>query len=236
MWVTAEGGSSVSPTGIQAMVTGSKYPFDAAAQDFLKGVTHKNVIKEIQQKPLGHLTIVCARPGDGRRDFTLELANDLATQDFSVCYCSITRTKKYLQKKLLPNVHILSALPKDDSYFFKKIKESACERGVFVLIDELSSFVLQKRLKQAPIGAYDKAKVQKDLLLYLKDLAVQQGIHIVVAVTFAHTSDTDDMLPISKEVIEFSDRTYILYKDSITADTLWCTDEIMLKLKEVEKN
>ena len=40
-----------TPTGIQAMVTGSKYPFDAAAQDFLKGVTHKNVIKEIQNLP-----------------------------------------------------------------------------------------------------------------------------------------------------------------------------------------
>ena len=194
----------------------------------------KNVIKEIQQKPLGYVTAVCARPGDGRRTFTIELANDLIMQGFPVCYCSITRTKKNLQNKLLPDVHILNVFPRNCEFVLKRLSESARVRGAVVLVDDLSSFVLQEGLKYAPSGAYDKTKIQTELMQNLRKLAIQRELHIVVANTFSHASDTDDMLPISKEAIELCDRVYILYKDSITADTLWSADATMLKLKEIE--
>lgn len=186
----------------------------------------KNVIKEIKQKPLGYLTAVCARPGDGRRTFTIELANDLAKQGFTVCYCSITRTDNYLENKLLPNVQILNEFPQNCDFAIGM-------RDTVVLVDDLSSFVLQEGLKYAPVGTYNKVEFQKNLLMKLRELAIQRGLHIVVTDTFPHASDTDDMLPISKEARELCDRAYILYKDSVTADTLWSADATMLKLKEI---
>ncbi len=192
----------------------------------------KNVIKEIQRRPFGYLTVVCARPGDGRRTFTIELANDLVIQGFPVCYCSITRTKKNLQNKLLPGVHILNVFPRNCEFVLKRLSESARVRGAVVLVDDLSSFVLQEGLKHAPTGAYDKAKIQTELMQNLRKLAIQREIHIVVTDALPHASNTDDMLPISKETIKLCDRVYILYKDSITADTLWNADATMLKLKE----
>lgn len=192
----------------------------------------KNVIKEIQRRPFGYLTVVCARPGDGRRTFTIELANDLVIQGFPVCYCSITRTKKNLQNKLLPGVYILNVFPRNCEFVLKRLSESARVRGAVVLVDDLSSFVLQEGLKHAPTGAYDKAKIQTELMQNLRKLAIQREIHIVVTDALPHASNTDDMLPISKETIKLCDRVYILYKDSITADTLWNADATMLKLKE----
>ncbi len=191
----------------------------------------KTVIKEIQQKSLCHLTFVCARPGDGRRTFTFELANDLAMQGFTVCYCSITRTEEYLKSKLLTTVHILSALPQNATYALTKLTESSKSGGVVVLVDNLSSFVLQKGLKYAPVGAYDKSKVKANLLLKLKQLAIQRGMHIVVADTLAHASDTDYRLPISNEAIEPCDNVYILYKNGID-EMSNCQDWYKLKLKK----
>ena len=194
----------------------------------------KNVIKEIQQKPLGYLTAVCARPGDGRRTFTIELANELVIQGFPVCYCSITRTKKNLENKLLSDVHILNVFPQNCEFALKRLSESARVCDAVVLVDDLSSFVLQEGLKHASVGTYDKAKIQKELLMKLREFAIQLGLHIVVTETFPHASGTDDMLPISKEARELCDRAYILYKDSITADNLWNADATKLKLKEIE--
>ena len=194
----------------------------------------KNVIKEIQQKPLGYLTAVCARPGDGRRTFTIEFANDLIMQGFAVCYCSITRTKKNLQNKLLPGVHILNVFPRNCEFVLKRLSESARVRGAVVLVDDLSSFVLQEGLKHAPVGTYNKAEIQKNLLLKLRELAIQRGLHIVVSDTLPHASNTDDMLPISKEARELCDRAYILYKDSITEGSICNVEACMLKLKKIK--
>ena len=194
----------------------------------------KNVIKEIQQKPLGYLTAVCARPGDGRRTFTIEFANDLIMQGFAVCYCSITRTKKNLQNKLLPGVHILNVFPRNCEFVLKRLSESARVRGAVVLVDDLSSFVLQEGLKHAPVGTYNKAEIQKNLLLKLRELAIQRGLHIVVSDTLPHASNTDDMLPISKEARELCDRAYILYKDSITEGSICNAEACMLKLKKIK--
>lgn len=194
----------------------------------------KNVIKEIQQKPLGYLTAVCARPGDGRRTFSIELANDLAMQGFTVCYCSITRTEKYLENKLLPIVRILNDSPQNAWYALTRLTLSSKAGSVVVLIDDLSAFVLQKGLKYAPTGTYDKAKIQTELIQKFRKLAIQQKLRIVVADTLAHASNTDDMLPISSEALKLCDRAYILYKDSITADTFYNADSTMLKLKEIE--
>lgn len=194
----------------------------------------KNVIKEIKQKPLGYLTAVCARPGDGRRTFSIELANDLVMQGFPVCYCSITRTKENLQNKLLSGVHILNAFPRNCEFMLKRLSESARVRGAVVLVDDLSSFVLQDSLKHAPVGTYNQAEIQKNLLMKLRELAIQRGLHIVVTETFPHASDTDDMLPISKEARELCDRAYILYKDSITEGSICNAEACMLKLKKIK--
>ncbi|MBQ6830384.1 MAG: hypothetical protein IJO59_04585 [Clostridia bacterium] len=194
----------------------------------------KNVIKEIQQRPLGYLTVICARPGDGRRTFSIELANDLVTQGFPVCYCSITRTKKNLQNKLLPAVHILNVFPRNCEFMLKRLSESARVRGAVVLVDDLSSFVLQDGLKHATVGTYNQAEIQKNLLMKLRELAIQRGLHIVVTETFPHASDTDDMLPISKEARELCDRAYILYKDSITEGSICNAEACMLKLKKIK--
>jgi len=194
----------------------------------------KNVTKEFQQNPLGRLTVVCARPGDGRRTFTIELANHFARQGIPVCYCSITQTKKNLENKLLPGVHILSSFSQDDNYVLKRLTESARVRGAVVLVDELSSFVLQEGPKQASVAANGKTKVKTELLMKIKKIAIQRGMHIVVADTFPHASDTDEMLPLSKEALKLCDRAYILYKDSITVNTIYNADATMLKLKEIE--
>lgn len=194
----------------------------------------KNVIKELQEKPLGYLTAICARPGDGRKSFTIELANDLAQQDYTVCYCSITQTKKNLENKLLSDVHILNAFPHGENYVLNRLTESARVSGTVVLVDDLSSFVLQEGLQHAPVGAYDKMKIKSDLLLKIKEIATQRGLRIIVADTFSHASNTDNMLPISKDALCFCDRAYILYKNSITEDTIYNADAGVLKLKEIK--
>lgn len=194
----------------------------------------KNVIKEFQQKPLGYLTVICARPGDGRRTFTIELANHLAMQGIPVCYCSITQTKNNLENKLIPAVHILSGCLQDGNYVLKRLTESARVRGAVVLIDEFSLFALQEELKETTAGTYEKTRVKTELLLKIKEIAMQRGIHIVVTDTFSHSSDTDDMLPLSKDALKLCDRAYILYKNNVTADTPCYADATMLKLKEIE--
>lgn len=178
----------------------------------------KNVIKEIQEKPFGYLSAVCARPGDGKRTFTIELANDLAAQGKPVCYCSITRTAKYLKNKLHTNVSVASTL-----------QLSAMKSGTVVLVDDISSFTLKEG-----IGKNNKDEIKTELMRILRELAVGRGLHIIVADTFRHASNSDDMLPLSKEALEQCDIAYILYKDNITADTLWSADATMLKLKEIE--
>lgn len=195
----------------------------------------KNVIKEIQQKPPANLTVVCARPGDGKRAFTIELANDFAMKGVLVCYCSITRTKANLEKKLLPGVYILSAFPKNESYAFKRLTESARARNAVVLIDDLSSFVLEEGLKQAPLGEYDKAKIKTELLLKIKEIAIQRELRVIVADGFSYASDTDDLLPIPWEGLALCDSAYILYKDDITADNVKDPDIGVLKLKTIKE-
>ena len=51
----------------------------------------------------------------------------------------------------------------------KRLSESARVRGAVVLVDDLSSFVLQDSLKHAPVGTYNQAEIQKNLLMKLVD-------------------------------------------------------------------
>ena len=182
----------------------------------------KNVIHEMQQKPLGNLNVICARPGDGRRSFAIALANAMAAKGGCVYYCSIIRTRAYLENQLLPSVRFLNAFPLE-----------SLPKGAVIVVDTLSSFVLQEGLKHAPVGAYDKEAIQTALLLKLQKCATQRKWRVVVTETFAHASDPDAMLPLTKEALQLCDRAYILYKDSITANNLPCADTPALQIKEI---
>lgn len=186
----------------------------------------KNVITDIQQL-LGHLTAVCARPGDGRLTFAIELANELVQKGETVYFCSFSRTKQNLQYKLHSSVQILSTLPDGEKHFLKRFDESARIRNGFVLVDNLSAVSLIE-------NPADRFQKKADMLAQMKEIATRRNIHIIVTDTFSHASDTDDMLPIPCEALDQCDSVYILHKDDITVDNADDPTAYMPKLKEIK--
>lgn len=193
----------------------------------------KNVIKEIQQKPLGYLTIICARPGDGRRTFAIELANDFVMKGFQVCFCSVFRTKTSLKNKLLPGVRVLNIFSHNRNLILKRLSRFSKLCDTVVLVDDLSSFMFYERLKKMSVGAYDEIKSKTEWLKKIKESAIQQGMRVVVTDTFPRASDTDDTSAIPCETLELCDGAYILYKESVIVNNLWNPYKSELKLKEI---
>ena len=199
----------------------------------------KKVINEIcREKPAG-LSVICARPGDGRRTFGIELSNDLAIRGRPVCFCSITRTKKALEKKLLPGVRIVSAFPDENGYFFKRLRESARAKDGIVLVDDLTAFSqvaeCDSQMQKTSAGNAAPFNAKNKLLARLKELAIERNLRIIVTDTFAYASMPDTKLPLSGYDLDLCDRVYILYKNPYNgAKDLDLPDSGIVQLKRIK--
>ena len=185
---------------------------------------YRNILTEVQQKGFGKLTAVCARPGDGRLTFSIEIANELERKDKSVCFASFSRTKSHLQCKLNSGVHILSAVPDGEKTFLKRLQESARTPNGFVIVDNVTALCLG-------VKSSEWLPKKSEFFTKMLEIARQRNIRVIVTDTFAHAADPDDKFPLPPEALALCDNAYILYKDSITFDKIDNINAGVLKLK-----
>ncbi len=195
----------------------------------------KKAIDKIYQKPLLELTMIFAKPGDGRMNFGIELANTLAVNHKKVCYCNIRKRKTHLQKKLLQSIEIINGLGTTDEYdydyFLRRLKESTSTRNTVILIDNFSDIVTIYRRNLMRSGAKnicDEYEIQAKLLKYLREITRQKNSNIII------TDTLDPKTPFNETFLDLCDDVYLLYKDN-TNETYDDPNWYKLKLKSVNK-
>ena len=169
---------------------------------------HNHIIHQMKQKGLGCLTAICTRPGDGRMSIAISLANTLARQGEIVYFHTFSQTTKIMRHRLLPCVHSLPVGEATDDRLFACLCALPKTPHTFVFLDHLTGMVLTEDHPQRP------AK-KTAIVTRLREIAVQNGIHIVVTDLFWTARDTDDQLPIPHEALNLCDNAYIAYKESI---------------------
>ncbi len=187
---------------------------------------HNHIIQQIRQKGLGHLTALCARPGDGRLSITMGLANALAADGETVCFCSFSQGKTLKKHVPLPSVQVLPPAADDLEPFFEQLHE-VLKLDTFLFVDNLTAMVLTD-------GNRNPEK-KAEVLSRLRDMAVGYGAHVVVSDMFAHGWDGDDRYPIPPESLRLCDRAYIAYKESVSADDVDSTKLPVIQLKEIAR-
>lgn len=141
----------------------------------------KQLIKHLLSETDGTLIAVCARPGDGRRTFSIALANELTRQGEPVAYYSYSESPTRLESTLV------APLSKD-----------APHTGVWIL-DDLTAWANTLTLA-------DPRCTKIAVLSRLRQLARQRGLKIVVTDTHAHY--TDRQLPIPDGGLALCDAVY----------------------------
>lgn len=149
----------------------------------------KTILDRIHHTPDGLLIAVCVRPGDGRRTFSIALANELTRQGESVAYYSYSKSPTGLESTLV------APLSKD-----------APHTGVWIL-DDLTAATTALSLADP-----DCTKIA--ILSRLRKLAHERGLKIVVTDTHSHY--TDRRLPIPDGGLALCDGVYERRKEGIT--------------------
>ncbi len=187
---------------------------------------YKRAVDEICRNGFGALTLLCARPGDGRMTVAVALADKLADSGAVVCACSFTLTAEQLRKKLSQKVRVLSAFPESAPAVFEKLQSERPVAGTVVVVENLSAAVLSE-------SSENRLQKKTELLAQLKELAERLGIQVVVTDTFSHAADTDEQLPVSGAALELCNTVYIVYKDDIGAGDTIDEETCRLKLKKI---
>ena len=147
------------------------------------------LIQHLLSETDGTLIAVCVRPGDGRRTFSIALANELTRQGEPVAYYSYSESPTGLESTLS----------------FAADKETP-PNGVWIL-DDLTAWANTLTLA-------DPRCTKIAILSRLRQLAHERGLKIVVTDTHAHY--TDRQLPIPDGGLALCDAVYERHKEEIT--------------------
>ena len=136
----------------------------------------------------GTLIAVCVRPGDGRRTFSIALANELTRQGETVAYYSYSKSPTRLESTLV------APQSKDVPH-----------TGIWILDDLTAGATV---LTLADVNCTKIA-----LLSRLREIAHERGLKIVV--TDTHSRYTDRRLPIPDAGLALCDGVYERCKEGI---------------------
>lgn len=145
----------------------------------------KTLLDLLSTAQKGMLIAVCARPGDGRRSFSIRLANTLAAQGNAVTYYSYSKSPTNLESTL--------SLPTD---------AKPPTRGIWIL-DDLTAGATALTLADA-----NCTKIA--ILSGLRQIASERGLKIVV--TDTHPRYTSRRLPIPEKGLALCDAVYEIQK------------------------
>ena len=171
----------------------------------------EHAINELLQTEFGYLTAICTRPGDGRLSITVGLANTLAVDGETVCFCSFSQGKMLKKHVPLPCVQVLPPVTDSLEPLFEQLHE-VLQLDTFFFVDNVTAMVQNEG---------DRRPERKtEVLTRLRECAVRYDAHVVVSDLFAHGWDGDDRYPIPREALALCDHAYIAYKESVSADTV----------------
>lgn len=187
---------------------------------------HTHLIQQIRQKGLGYLTALCTRPGDGRLSITVGLANTLAVDGETVCFCSFSQGKTLNKHTPLPSVEVLPPVTDSLEPLFEQLHE-VLKPHTFLFIDNLTAMVLTDGNRSL--------KKKAEVLSQLRDMAARCNARVVVSDTFAHGWDGDERYPIPQEALALCDRAYIAYKESVGTDAVDSAGLPVIQLKEIAR-